>query len=151
MIKEHHLEFVRTTGSKLGRFLMGLLFFASGLSMLLTMGPDGVAGYFTSLNLPAAALLAWVVIIFKIVAGGALMIGRHVPDAAAALILFTLIATLVGHFDPFDATAVLKNLAIVGGLLYVMAFGPHGMNLVPEKKEEKSNSGAETVTESVTM
>ena len=133
MITEQHLEFVRDTGSKFGRFLMGFLFFASGLSMLLVMGPTQVAGYFASLGIILPLLMAWVVIILKIVAGGALMIGRYVPEAAASLIIFTLISTLLAHMnstvDPAFPTGLLKNLAIVGGLLYVMAFGPGGTNL----------------------
>ena len=133
MITESHLEFVRTRGSKFGRFLMGLLFFASGLSMLLVVGPAGIAGYFASLGIPLAGLAAWAAIVIKIGAGGALMIGRYVPKAAAILILFTLIATVLAHMspetDPQFPNGLLKNLAIVGGLLYVMAFGPNGMNV----------------------
>lgn len=140
MIKEHHLEFVRTSGSKLGRALMGLLFLVSGIGILLS-GPANTAGYFASLGIPMAALVVWLVIILKIVAGGALVIGKHVPDAAAALVIFTLIATLLGHFEPFDITAVLKNLAIVGGLLYAMAFGPGGMNVREESPAPAGDSG----------
>ena len=133
MITDSHLAFVRTRGSKFGRFLMGFLFFASGLSMLFIMGPANVAGDFESLNVPLPALAAWGAIIVKIVAGGALMVGKYVPKAAAILILFTLIATLLAHMspvvDPAFPTGLLKNLAIVGGLLYVMAFGPDGINV----------------------
>lgn len=138
MITESHLEFVRTTGSKFGRFLMGFLFFASGLSMLLMMGPAGLAGWLTSLGVPLAGVVAWLVIIFKIGAGGCLMVGRYVAHASAALILFTLFATLLAHMDfsdPTQMTSALKNLAIVGGLLYMMAFGPGGMNISGPKSE----------------
>jgi uncharacterized membrane protein YphA (DoxX/SURF4 family) len=30
---------------------------------------------------------------------------------------------------------MLKNLAIVGGLIYLMAFGPHGMNVKGQETE----------------
>ena len=139
MITESHLELVRTKGSKFGRFLMGLLFFVSGLSMLLTMGPAAVGGWLASLGVPLAGVMAWLVIIVKIGAGGSLMIGRYVVHASAILILFTLIATLLAHMDfadPEQMTQALKNLAIVGGLLYIMAFGPGGMNI----KEVKASS-----------
>ena len=66
------------------------------------------------------------------------MIGRYVAHASALLILFTLIATLLVHMDfadPDQMTAALKNLAIVGGLLYMMAFGPDGTNVISEKSE----------------
>ena len=76
MFKESHLEIVRTHGSKLGRVLMGLLFFISGLLMLTVQGPEAVGGYFASLGIPMAALMAWVVIIVKIVAGGLIIVGQ---------------------------------------------------------------------------
>lgn len=139
MFKESHLEIVRTHGSKMGRVLMGLLFFVSGLLMLTMQGPTAVGGYFASLGIPMAALVAWVVIVVKIVAGGAIVIGRRTTEAAAVLIIFTLIATLLAHMsaetDPMFPIGLLKNLAIVGGLLYLMAFGPHGMNVKGSEAE----------------
>ncbi len=143
MIKESHLEIVRTHGSKFGRVLIGLLFLVSGLLMLTVQGPAAVAGYFTSLGVPFAGLLVWAVIAVKIVAGGAIVIGKRTTEAAAALIIFTLIATLLGHMsmevDPMFPIGLLKNLAIVGGLLYLMAFGPHGMNIIGDDPWEKPN------------
>lgn len=137
MITDTHLQFVRDRGTKFGRFLMGFLFFAGGLSMLLLNTPAGVALYFESLNIPLPVLVAWVAIVIKIVAGGALMIGRYVPQSAAILILFTLTATIVAHLDFSDLsemTQAMKNLAIVGGLLYMMGFGPGGTNLTTSKE-----------------
>jgi putative oxidoreductase len=128
MLIKSSLHLVRTSGSKLGRALLGLLFFVSGVGILLG-GTTGTAAYFSSVGIPLAGVVVWLVIIVKIGAGGALLIGKRTTEASAVLILFTLLATLLGHLNPFDLTAVLKNLAIVGGLLYVMAFGPHGMNV----------------------
>ena len=131
MIKDSHLEIVRTKGSKLGRVLMGLLFFVSGVGILMN-GPAMTGAYFDSLGIPLAGLMAWLVMILKIVAGGAIMLGKRVTEAAAALIIFTLAATLVAHMDfadPMQLTQALKNLAIVGGLLYLMAFGPGGLDV----------------------
>jgi putative oxidoreductase len=146
MIKESHLELVRTHGSKLGRILIGLLFFASGLLMLTVQGPTAVGGYFASLGIPMATLAAWIVIAVKIVAGGAIILGKKTTEAAAALIVFTLIATLLGHMsaevDPMFPIGLLKNLAIVGGLLYLMAFGPHGMNVIGDDPWEKNNQNS---------
>jgi putative oxidoreductase len=139
MLKDSHLELVRTRGSKFGRILMGLLFFVSGLTMLLLQGPANAAAFFTSLGVPFAEILVWPVIILKIVAGGAIMVGKRTTEAAAALIVFTLIATLLAHLDfndPMQMTQALKNLAIVGGLLYLMAFGPHGTNVLGDDPGE---------------
>lgn len=114
-------QMLLTTGTTVGRMLMGLLFVFSGVGILMG-GTSGTAAYFSSLGLPLAGLLVWVVLAIKIGAGGALMLGYRVGAAAALLILFTLGATLVAHLNPED-TGLWKNLAIIGGLLYVMAYG----------------------------
>lgn len=125
MMSTEHRELVRTYGTVVGRVLMGLLFVGGGLSMLFMQGPENVGAYFASVGVPLGALMAWPVIILKVVAGGMLMAGYRVGVAATALILFTLGATLIAHMDPND-TGLFKNLAIVGGLLYVIAYGKGG-------------------------
>ncbi len=121
MMSEAKRVFVQTKGVVIGRVLMGLLFFGSGLGMLLG-GPANSAAYFESVGLPFAGILVWVVIVLKIGAGGAVIIGKNVGQAAALLAAFTFLTILVAHRD-FNDPGMFKNLAIIGGLLYVMAFG----------------------------
>ena len=93
---------------------------------MFTAGPEAIGGYFASVGVPLGAMMYWPVVILKISAGLALILGYRVGCAAAALILFTLGATYFGHSDWSDqnqVTAALKNFAIVGGLLYVAAHG----------------------------
>lgn len=127
MLSAPHRDLVRDKGTMLGRILIGFLFFSSGLGMLLVQGPEGVAGYFSSMGLPMAGLLVWLVIIVKVTAGGAIMLGKRVGLASAVLILFTLLTIVIAHRS-FDDINMFKNLAIVGGLLYLMAYGPGGSN-----------------------
>lgn len=122
MLSDAQRTMLQTKGIVIGRILMGLLFFTSGLGMLLTQTPAGVTGYFESLGLPLPMVLAWLVIILKIVAGGLLIIGKRVGLAAAALAVFTLLTVLIAHFSLEDGQ-LFKNLAIIGGLMYVIAFG----------------------------
>jgi len=131
MLRESHLELVRGHGPRLGAALVGLLFFVSGIGMATSSA--GTIGYFTQLGVPMAAVAFWPVIILKITAGLALIVGKKTTEASAFLIVFTLIATLLGHLspekDPMFPIGLLKNLAIVGGLLFIMAYGPHGTNV----------------------
>jgi len=128
MIREVDVDIVRDRLSITGRVLMGLLFFGSGLSMLLIQTPTNVGQYFLTLGLPFATLLPWPVIIFKIVAGAAVMFNKRIVLAATSLVVFTLMTTLIAHRD-FSDPGLLKNLAVVGGLLYLISFGPGGMNI----------------------
>ena len=125
MMNESQRKMLEKYGILVGRSLIGLLFLISGYGMF-AGGVAATAGYFASVGIPLAGLAAWVAIIVKIAGGLALILGYRVGCAAGALILFTLGATYFGHSDvseQMNQTAILKNLAIVGGLLYVMAFG----------------------------
>lgn len=53
------------------------------------------------------------------------MVGYRVGASAGALILFTLGTIVIAHADVNDVN-LFKNLAIVGGLLYVLAYGKGG-------------------------
>ena len=121
MLSEGQREMLRTNGTMLGRMLIGLFFFFAGLNMLVT-GPANAVSMYESMGIPLASLLVWPVIILKLAAGGAMIAGYRVGVAAGSLILFTLLATLIAHMD-IDDPNLFKNLAIVGGLLYVMAYG----------------------------
>jgi len=127
MLSAPQRDLVRDKGTKVGRMLIGLLFFASGLSMLLVTGPAATALYFASLGVPLAGLIVWLVMAVKILGGLAIILGYRVGLAAATLLLFTFVATITAHRDFADPN-LLKNLAIIGGLLYLMAYGPGGSN-----------------------
>lgn len=129
-----HIELVRTKGSKFARILMGLLFVVTGLLMMIDHG--STAAYFEMLGIPYASLLLWPILLIKVAAGAAIVIGKKTTEASAILIIFVLVATVLAHLDPETdpsfPVGMFKNLAIVGGLLYLMSFGPHGMNVIGE-------------------
>ena len=138
MLTAPQRDLVRDKGTKFGRGLIGLLFVATGLNMLFFSGPANTASFFESIGIPLAGLVVWLVIAVKLVAGGAIIIGKRVGLASVTLIGFTVLATMVAHRDLSDPN-LFKNLAIIGGLLYLMAYGPGGTNTRLAPLEEKQN------------
>lgn len=123
-----HRALVQSHGVMLGRMLMGFLFVFSGIGII-TGGIENTKAFYESVGIPMAGLLVYAVIAIKIGAGGALMVGYRTGLAAGLLILFTLLATIVAHLS-LDDTNLFKNLAIVGGLIYAIAYGPgHGWKI----------------------
>jgi putative oxidoreductase len=90
-------------------------------------GVAGFAGFLTSLGVPLAGVMAWVVVVIKVGAGAALILGYRAGLAAALLAVFTVFTILLVH-NPLtqedELTNALKNASIIGGLLYVIAYGP---------------------------
>jgi putative oxidoreductase len=114
---------MRNYGALVGRIFLALFFINSAIVMLFVSGVDGSASYFESLGLPMASLLVWLVLAIKLGAGGALVLGYRTEHAAWALIIFTALTILIAHRELQDPGLV-RNLAIIGGLLYVVAYGP---------------------------
>jgi len=113
----------------LARVLLALMFVLAGLSKF--AGLEGTAGYIASKGLPLPALLAFATATLELLGGLALVVGFKARYAAAALALFTLLASFVFHnfwAMPADQAFVnqlmfMKNLAVAGGLLLVVSFG----------------------------
>jgi putative oxidoreductase len=113
---------LRTYGAMVGRMLIGFLFVYSGASIL-SNGIEGFAGMIEMRDLPLPMLLAWAVVAIKIVGGACLILGYRTQQAALALMVFVLLTVLLYHLDWQDMNLG-KNLAIMGGLMYVYVYGP---------------------------
>jgi putative oxidoreductase len=113
-----------------GRFLLALIFVLSGWGKI--TGFEGTVAYMASKGMPFPQFLLPGAIIVELGGGLALMLGWKARWAALALFLFCIPTALVFHnfwaVPPEQAQNqmihFLKNLAIMGGLLYVVAFGP---------------------------
>ena len=122
-------EAVKLYGPLAGRILLALIFVTSGYGKLMAF--DATAGYIASKGLPLPQLAAAGAIAVELVGGILLVIGWQARWAATAIFLFLIPTTLIFH--PFWAAEVarkgmeqiqfMKNLSIMGGLLYVMAYG----------------------------
>lgn len=119
---------LREHGAMVGRMLIGLLFVFSGVGIVMN-GVDGLSGMIENRDLPMPMLLAWLVVAVKVLAGLGLILGYRTAHSALALLIFTGLATLLYHLD-LDDVNLFKNLAIMGGLLYIYVYGPgHGWRL----------------------
>jgi putative oxidoreductase len=113
-----------------GRFLIAALFLVAGIRKILMF--SGSVAYFTKLGFPAPEAMTALAIAIEL--GGAILLiaGWKTRWVAWLLALFVLIATFMAHrFWEFDAAQqanqlnhFLKNIAIVGGLMFVAGFGP---------------------------
>lgn len=119
----------------LGRILLATIFLAAGLSKITAF--EGTVGYIGSQGVPFPTLAALGTILLEIGGGLILVLGWHARWAAAALGLFTLITAVLFHNfwavapDQFQNQLIhfQKNLAIAGGMLYVVLFGSGAYSL----------------------
>ncbi len=112
-----------TIAAILGRILIGALFVFAGFGKVID--PVSTASYMEAES-PFPGSLAMAVGIFEIVAGLVLASGFMTRIASALLIGFTAVATLFFHeqvTNEVQAAMALKNLAIIGGLMMVFAYG----------------------------
>jgi putative oxidoreductase len=112
-----------------GRVLLGWIFLASGFGKLSNIA--GTTAYFATRGLEPAAFWAWFGGIYEFAIGAALILGIATRYAALATILWVVIATIIAHrywtYPPEQRVAqynnFMKNLAIIGGSIYVFVLG----------------------------
>jgi putative oxidoreductase len=121
----------------IGRALVGVLFLVSGA---LKIGKfAGVAAGLAGKGLPLPEVMTALVIALEVTGGLALVFGWRVRDAALALALFCIPATLMFHaFWSVDAAAFgnqlnhfLKNVAIFGALLVIASSADRPRDAAP--------------------
>ncbi|UVF18846.1 DoxX family protein [Microvirga terrae] len=107
-----------------GRALLSAIFVISGASKL--AAPAATIGYIESAGLPLASFGFVLAVIVEVLGGLALIAGYRTRLVAAGLAAFTLATALAFHANLADQNQFIhffKNLAMVGGLLQVVAFG----------------------------
>lgn len=114
----------------LARALVALIFIISGFGKI--MGFDQTAAMMAGAGIPAAKLLLVPAIVIELLGGIALLVGYKARPVSLLLVLYLIPVTITIHaahmFDPGQAgqqqmIQVLKNLAIMGGLLKFFADG----------------------------
>lgn len=107
-----------------GRIFMAAIFLISGLGKL--AAPAGTIGYITSAGLPFPQLGLAIAVFVEVVGGIALIAGYRTRIVAAVLAVFCVATAFSFHFSLADQNQFIhffKNIAMVGGLLQVVAFG----------------------------
>src|SRR2546423_2602153 len=113
-----------------GRVLMGWIFVESGFRKL--TGMDAFIASLTNRRVPYASVLGWIGGAVEFFGGVAILLGFWTRCAALAMIVFVIIATLIGHryWELTDAAArrmqqshFAKNLTIIGGFLVLGGSG----------------------------
>ena len=124
-----HRAWVQRQGTLIARIFMGGFFLLAGLGKIGAQFA-GTVGYAGSMGVPIPELAVLLTIIVEIGGGLMLILGWHVGHAAIALIGFTALATGFFHHpglwdpkNPIQQIMFMKNLAIIGGLLYMLGYG----------------------------
>ena len=108
-----------------GRVLLAAIFVLSGVSKL--TGPAGAIAYIESAGLPLPQVALAGAIVVELFGGLALIVGLRTRLVAGVLAVFTLVTAAVFHSALGDQAQFInffKNIAMTGGLLQVVAFGP---------------------------
>lgn len=115
--------------SLIGRVLLALLFVPAGFHKI--AGFAGTVGYIASKGVPLPEVAAAIAVAVELGLGLLLLVGLQTRWAALGIALFTLVITFIFHnYWAVPAEQVMmqqlnffKNLAIVGGLFSIAAWG----------------------------
>lgn len=115
--------------SLLGRVLLALLFVPAGFGKIAGFG--GTVGYIASKGVPLPELATAAAVGVELGLGLLLLVGWQTRWAALGMALFTFVITFIFHnfwAMPADQQMMqslmfFKNIAVVGGLLTVAAWG----------------------------
>ena len=122
-------EMTKQYAPLVGRALLSSIFIISGWGKI--TGFSGTAAYMASKGMPIPDVLLVAAIIIELGGGLMVLLGWKARWAALAIFLFVIPTTLIFHaFWAVDAAQVqnqminfMKNIAIMGGMLYVVAYG----------------------------
>ena len=106
-----------------GRVMIAAIFLLSGVGKISAF--EATAGYMSAMGVPGGLLP--LVIAFEVGAALAIIAGFKTRLVALALAGFSLVTAVVFHADLGDQTQFImfmKNIAIAGGFLFLVANGP---------------------------
>jgi putative oxidoreductase len=109
----------------IGRVLLGLIFLVSGINKI--ADPQGTQQYMTMMGMTWMTTLFYVGAVAVELAGSiSLLLGYRAKAGGWLLFLFLIPTTVIFHTnfaDPNQTIHFLKNVSMMGGLLYVARYG----------------------------
>ena len=120
----------RSSFNVIARWLIAMFFIASGTAKVFAFQPSFAIMTAVGFPLPQLSLVG--IILLEIGGGLALLFGIGARRVSVALILFLIPATIMFHArfvtdpaaGPDQFVHMIKNIAIIGGLLVFVADGP---------------------------
>jgi len=106
-----------------GRVFLAIIFFMSGLTKMSSY--SGTQGYMDAMGV--SGMLLPLVIALEVIGGLAIIIGWKTKLVALALATFSISSAMIFHADFSDQMQMgmfMKNVAIAGGFLMLVAQGP---------------------------
>jgi putative oxidoreductase len=131
------MDRLNDTALLIGRLLMASLFLVAGVPKVLQGYGGGFAQYLGSQGVPYPEIVGVIAVAIEVLVPVALILGLWPRISALLLIAFVVVATGLAHrFWEFPAeqlqtqmSSFLKNIAIVGGLLFYYFSGPGAWSL----------------------
>ncbi len=121
-------------GPLAGRLLLALIFILAGYGKL--TGWEGTLGFMASKGIPLTSIALGITILIEMGGGLLIALGFYARWAAFIIFLFLIPVTLIFHpfwADPDQYNSFMKNLAMMGGMLYIMTYGSGPYSLRQEK------------------
>jgi putative oxidoreductase len=114
----------------LGRLLIVYIFATSGIAKILSW--SGNVAYMNTRHLPLVPVMLAIATVIEVGGSICLITGFYARTAAFVMFVYMIFVTVIFHaywssppnVAPMQETHFRKNLAIMGGLLFVAAHGP---------------------------
>ena len=116
-------KLLQSISAPAGRVFLATIFFMSGLNKI--SGYAGTQGYMEAMGVPG--ILLPLVIALEVLGGLAIILGFKTKHVAIALAGFSVVSAVIFHADFSDQMQMgmfMKNIAIAGGFLMLVAQGP---------------------------
>ena len=117
------MSYIQSFSVPVGRILIAMIFLMAGINKI--SGYAGTQGYMDAMGIPSALLP--LVIFLEVIGGLAIIFGWKSRPVAFVLAGFSVLTAILFHANfanQNERIMFMKNIAIAGGFLFVVAHGP---------------------------